>query len=263
MNRGVQLTTAAVMLIAALSSPLAASATSTSSPSPTPLVGTHWVLTGPGAVGAASASVSITALFDGKTVSGESGCNAYHAPYQARGRRMTIGKSVATTLRACPPGPTAVERTYLQRLRRVTAFRISGKTLSLSSRTNQVLLTYRASVGAEEIVGRWEVTGYYTGTAISSVIANSSITAEFSATDVSGDGGCNLYSGPYQVTGSTISIGPLNSTQRACADIAVDTQERQYLTALELAASFSVTGSRLDLLRDDGGIAVTFVAATT
>jgi heat shock protein HslJ len=206
--------------------------------------------------------VTVTALFDGKTLSGESGCNAYHAPYTVHGRSMTIGKNVATTLRACPPGPTAVERSYLQRLRRVTTFRISGKTLSLSGRANRVLLTYRASVGAEAVVGRWEVTGYYTGTAISSVVPNSTITAEFDGTTISGDGGCNMYSGPYQVSGSTISIGPLNSTLRACADEAVNTQERQYLTALELASSFSVAGSRLDLLRDDGGIAVSFVPAT-
>jgi len=259
-RRAIPWATAAVAVTTMLSSPVAAGAASTSSPMP--LVGTHWVLTGPRAVGAASANVTVTALFDGKTVSGESGCNAYHAPYTVNGRRMTIGKDVATTLRACPPGPTAVERTYLQRLRRVTGFRIRGKTLSLSSRTNEVLLTYRASVGAEQIIGRWEATGYYTGTAISSVVPNSTITAEFTATDVSGDGGCNMYSGPYQVSGSTISIGPLNSTLRACADEAVNTQETQYLTALELAASFSVTGSRLDLLRADGGIAASFEAPT-
>jgi heat shock protein HslJ len=60
---------------------------------------------------------------------------------------------------------------------------------------------------------------------------------------------------------SSISIGPLASTLRACADPALDTQEQQYLAALQLAASFQAAGNRLDLMRADGGIAVSFVAA--
>jgi heat shock protein HslJ len=250
---------AAVALVGVLLSPVATGATSSSA---TPLVGIHWLLTGPRAIGAASADVTVTALFDGTTVSGESGCNAYHAPYDVRGRNLTIGKEVATTLRSCPRAPTAVERTYLQRLGRVTAFRISGKTLSLSGRSNRALLTYRAVVGAQAIIGRWQVTGYYTGSAIASVVPNSTLTAEFSRDEVSGDGGCNTFGGPYDANGRTITIGPLTSTLRACADEALNTQEAQYLMALELAASFQVSGNRLDLLRADGGIAVTLEAAT-
>ena len=261
MTRALQFTTATVALIAALSSPTH-SAYATSTSSSTPLVGTHWILTGPRAVVAASADVTVTALFDATTISGESGCNAYHGTYEVRGRRMTIGKEVATTLRSCPRGPTAVERAYLQRLSRVASFRINGKTLSLAGRRDQVLLTYRASVGAQQIVGRWEVTGYYTGSAITSVAPNSTLTAEFAGSELSGDGGCNTFGGPYEVSGNTIKIGPLNSTLRACAEESLNTQEAQYLLALELAASFQVSGSRLDLLRADGGIAVTLVAAT-
>ena len=144
MSRTVQRAVAAVVVSAALSSPVGASATSASTP--TPLVGTHWVLSGPRVVGAASADVTVTALFDGTTVSGESGCNTF--------------------------------------------------------------------------------------------------------------------GGPYTVNGTSIRIGPLNSTLRACADDALNTQEAQYLMALELAASFQVKGNRLDLLRADGGIAVTLEAAT-
>ena len=248
-----------VVVVALLSSAVVASATAASSA--TPLAATHWVLTGPRAIGAAAADVTVTALFDGTTVSGESGCNAYHAPYHVRGSTMTIGKEIASTLRSCPRAPTAVERAYLQRLPRVRSYKISGTTLSLSNRSGSVLLTYRATVGAQAIVGRWEVTGYYTGSAIASVVPNSTLTAEFARSDMSGDGGCNTFGGPYTVSGSSIRIGPLNSTLRACAEEALNTQEAQYLMALELASSFTVQGSRLELLRSDGGIAVSFEAA--
>jgi heat shock protein HslJ len=43
----------------------------------------------------------------------------------------------------------------------------------------------------------------------------------------------------------------------ACTDPARSTQEQQYLDALELARTFSATGDRLDLVRQDGGLAVT------
>ena len=55
------------------------------------------------------------------------------------------------------------------------------------------------------------------------------------------------------------AIGPLASTLRACADPAIDQQERDYVAALELARTFSLAGGNLTLLREDGGIAVTFV----
>jgi heat shock protein HslJ len=35
---------------------------------------------------------------------------------------------------------------------------------------------------------------------------------------LSGNAGCNEYSGPYTVTGNQIKIGPLTSTMMACSD---------------------------------------------
>lgn len=98
--------------------------------------------------------------------------------------------------------------------------------------------------------------------------------AHFASNKVSGASGCNSYSasytvdgnsfgGPYEVTGDTITLGPLASTPRACADDAVQTQEQQYFAALALATTYQVTGNRLELFRADGGIAVSFEAHRT
>ena len=68
--------------------------------------------------------------------------------------------------------------------------------------------------------------------------------------------------GPFDVRGSsTIRIGPLASTLRACADPAVDTQEQQFLAALELARTYQVTGNQLTLFREGDTIAVTALRA--
>ena len=85
----------------------------------------------------------------------------------------------------------------------------------------------------------------------------STLTATFASGQISGDSDCNRYSGPYEVDGTKIAIGPLASTLRACADPAVDEQEQQFLAALGLARTLSLDGGNLTLLRDDGGIAVT------
>ena len=122
-------------------------------------------------------------------------------------------------------------------------------------------LVYEASGGESALAGKWEVTGFYTGTAITSPVVGSKLTADFAKGQVSGNGGCNTFSGSYTLNGNSIKIGPLAATQRACLEDDITTQEQQYLAALELADTFTVTGARLDLQRADGGIAVTFVKA--
>ena len=102
---------------------------------------------------------------------------------------------------------------------------------------------------------------YYTGNAVQSVAIGSTLTADFTKTMVVGRERLQLLHGGYTTSGDTIDIGPLASTLRACADPAVGTQEQQYLAALELAKTFRVTGTRLDLLRDGGTIAATFEKA--
>jgi len=241
-----------VLLVAAGALPASASVDRVAR---TPLVGTQWILRGGASGGGISAS------FDARTMSGEATCNAYNAPYTTRGSRMTIGPDIATTMRACTDAAArAAEQQYLARLAKVTTYRVVGRTLSLRA-GRSVVLRYRASVPARALLGRWEATSYYTGSAIQSVSSNATLTATFAADHVSGDGGCNAFSGPYETTGSAITIGPLAATTRLCGDEALDTQEARYLAALGLATSYSVTPTRLQLFRADGGIAVEFQSA--
>jgi heat shock protein HslJ len=232
---------------------------STSS-SGTPLVGTNWVLSSGPALGVPVTGVTASIRFgsDGR-VSGESGCNSYNAAFTTSGSKMTIGPNIATTLRLCQGAADAVERAYIALLPKVESSSIQGTTLTLSGASDKKLLVYESSSGPTALSGHWEATSYYTGNAIQSVIIGTTLTADFTKTTISGDAGCNLYNGPYTTSGTdTITIGPIASTLRACADPAVGTQEQQYLAALQLAKSYRVAGDHLDLLRDGGTIAATF-----
>jgi len=75
------------------------------------------------------------------------------------------------------------------------------------------------------------------------------------ADEASGNGGCNMFSGPYEVSGTdAITLGPFAQTLRGCN---FSDQEQQYMAALGLAETYQVTGNQLTLFRDGGTIAVT------
>ena len=222
----------------------------------------NWVLTDASKLATGASDVVVTARFDAGSMSGNSGCNSYNTSYKVSGSSLTIGPNIAGTRMACPPAPTAVERAYLAALPRVAEYAIRGSTLTLSNSSGKILLTYTESSGASALAGSWEVTGYYTGTAIQGPEAGTKLTAVFADPQVSGDAGCNTFTGPFTVDGLTIKIGPLASTLRACANEAENTQEQKYLAALQAATTYAVAGSRLDLIRADGGFAVTFVKSS-
>ena len=122
--------------------------------------------------------VAVNAVFAAKRVSGTSGCNGYTSSYTTNGSRMTITNDGVSTLIACEGAAGKVEPKYLAALARVGRWRITGTTLTLSTRTGRRLLVYRASVGADALRGSWEVTSLYTGDAISSPVPGSALDVE-------------------------------------------------------------------------------------
>ena len=111
-------------------------------------------------------------------------------------------------------------------------------------------------------MGSWDVTGYNNGKqAVVSPVAGSKLSAIFTADQVSGAAGCNDYSGGYTINGTTLKIGPLASTMRACADQAVSDQEQQFLAALQASTTYSQSGNTLTLKVAGGENQVTLVPA--
>jgi heat shock protein HslJ len=77
------------------------------------------------------------------------------------------------------------------------------------------------------------------------------LTLQFSATEerVGGYGGCNQFSGPYTQNGASLRLGPLASTQRACLEPALNTQETAYFQALDSTTRYSIENGLLVLYR--------------
>jgi heat shock protein HslJ len=71
---------------------------------------------------------------------------------------------------------------------------------------------------------------------------------------LNGDSGCNTFSGPYIQNGSTVQIGELLSTRRACVDTAVQQQESRLLDILQGASMARLERGLLHLRAGDGSL---------
>ncbi len=72
---------------------------------------------------------------------------------------------------------------------------------------------------------------------------------------LSGFGGCNQYNATFQSDGTSLTVGPIAATRKAC-DPAVDSLETQYLGLLQDAASWSLDGSAVDVVTSDSSTLV-------
>lgn len=78
------------------------------------------------------------------------------------------------------------------------------------------------------------------------------LSAVFDGENISGSAGCNDYSGPYEIDGRSIKIGPLMATEMACEDEDLMQMETNYLQALESAAIIMQHAQAFELRNEDG-----------
>ncbi len=69
---------------------------------------------------------------------------------------------------------------------------------------------------------------------------------------VAGDTGCNRYSGSVEISGTSISFGPMAGTRKACAPALMD-QEMKFYQAVAKVVSWEVPGTGLLHLKDADG----------
>jgi putative lipoprotein len=88
------------------------------------------------------------------------------------------------------------------------------------------------------------------------VIDNAQTTLEFTEPGrAAGRGGCNRYSAPVEISGSTIKFGDAVSTKMACVQALMD-QENRFLAALRVVRSYRMKDQKLELLDETGKVRV-------
>ncbi len=230
------------------------------------LEGVTWTLTSyfaDGSTNGVAEEAAIDATFQStdSVVSGSAGCNRYSGPYEASGSQLTFG-ALATTQMACDEETNALERLYLASLAAARTYTATAESLTIYNADGQSILVYAVAKPGELTGVTWHATGINNGRGgVVSVAAGTDPTATFDAAGtVSGDAGCNQFSGAAVVDGTSIAIGPLSSTKMACADPAASEQETAYLAALEAATTVQLQGSKLELRDADGALQVGFEA---
>lgn len=212
------------------------------------------------------AGIAITAQFeqDGK-VAGSAGCNSYNTTYTVDGNKIQFGELAATTMMACPDPIMQQERNYLDVLTKAATFEIADDELTLFDSGGNTLAVFFAQ--SQELAGSsWDVIAYNNGReAVVSVIIDSQITARFGEDgQLTGSAGCNDYIATYETDGDKIRIGSVEATEMFCSEPeGIMEQEKQYLLALETAATYRVGALDMDMRTEDGARVASFKRALT
>ena len=188
-------------------------------------------------------------------------CNRVAGTYTVNGNHLAIMLG-PSTLAACPPGSLGDE--FVKQLGNIRSYFFKGDNLILEIKMDSGSMIFAPSAPAGLPGTSWEVISYNNGReAVVSLLNGTNISLTF-GTDgqVSGNAGCNSYSGDYQTSGKTLKVGSLKGTRMFCdKPVGVMDQEKQYLAALQSAATFEIAGDTLTI-RDASGAMQVLAAAS-
>lgn len=230
---------------------------------PSDLEGTRWILVShqnkAGELTDALPDAPATAEFAAGRVAGSASCNNYTASFEVNGENLKIGQA-ASTMMMCDPDVMAQEMAFLTNLQATAQYAVDGGQLTLFDAKGAAVLVFNAEQPGS-IVGSWVMSSYNNGRGgFQSALADVKVTAVFAEDGtLSGNAGCNTYSGSYTVDGDKIDIGPLLSTMKACADD-IMAQEAAFLKALEASTVFAIQANEMVLRDDKGAAQVGFLA---
>ena len=188
-------------------------------------------------------------------------CNTGSAAYTVDGTALTIQPGVMT-LAAC--APDSQDSMFLRDLFQTATFAFEGAQLVLNMRvdTGNMIFSPQSATGLSGPT--WRVTSYNNGmNAVVSTVSGAPLSMLFGDNGrVSGETGCNMFTGPYTLSGSSISLGPLATTRRACVSEDANRQEQAFLAALSATTRYELTGDQLTFRDNTGATQIVAVRPT-
>jgi heat shock protein HslJ len=195
----------------------------------------------------------IAFLADG-TAGIQADCNSVTATYTVDDSSISIIPG-ASTLAMCPPDTQ--DQLFIQQLSNAAIFFFQGNELFIDLFAGAGTMRFvtpggtEAGSGEELIPGvtglTFRVTAFGPLQAPNPILPGTTVTAMFddAAGTVSGNGGCNTYTGQLDTSAGGIRIGPLASTAMACAEDVMG-QEASFLAALEATTAYEWLQERVD-----------------
>lgn len=202
----------------------------------------------------------VTLRFVDSAVNGAAPCNQYNGTFTNDEGQLTFGPMMSTMM-ACPD--LDQETAYFAALAAVSGYRVEDTHLILSNADGDDVLTFVPMQHAALEGTAWKLTGYNTGSAISSALLDTEITAEFADGQMSGTAGCNHYFAAFTVEDNQMTLGPAGNTEMFCMEPeGVMEQEVAFLKVLGEVASFTIEGNTLTMFDNEETPKLTFIIAT-
>jgi heat shock protein HslJ len=207
---------------------------------------------------------AITAEFQAGQVTGSAGCNSYFGSYESSGDRLTFGVIGMTEMYCMPEALMTQEGEVLAALESAAAYRFVDGALQIANADGETVLIFSVLEPAPLTGTTWQLTGYNNGQGgFVSVLSGTEITALFGDDgSLTGSAGCNDYTTSYVIDGDAVTLGPVATTRKMCAEPeGIMDQESAYLAALESATAYQIKGNALKLTDADGVQVATFTAS--
>ncbi len=224
------------------------------------LEGTSWILVELNGKPVLS-DTTTTLNFNGDTITGNDGCNHYGGSYTSKGDAFSIGEDLMGTLMACEETIMTQAGDYTSALRKASKYNISENRLQLLDENGNTLAIFETQ--SQVLAGTsWLATFVNTessdGAVTSSSIQAAQQTLSFAKDGkISGNAGCNDYFANYEVDGNKLSFSAIGSTKMFCGD-GLMAEESAFLSALEKAASYRITGDSLQIYAADDTTLISF-----
>ena len=215
----------------------------------TSLEGTSWILVE--LFGQPTLSdTTITLNINGDSITGNDGCNHYGGSYTSKGDSFSVGEDLMGTLMACEETIMTQASDYTSALRKASKFSITDNRLHLLDENGNTIAIFE--VQSQELAGTSWLATYVNTDAVDGVVSSPSLQAAQQTISfdlegaISGNAGCNDYFANYAVNGKKLSISTIGSTKMFCGD-GLMAEESAFLTALDKAASYRITGDSLQI----------------
>lgn len=203
---------------------------------------------------AAPSGASVEIDSKGKA-SAQTGCNSIGAQVTIDGDTITVGEKESTLI-GCPEELQAFEKALDGAFSGKLKAKVEDKKLTLTTDGGDSI-AMSAEKPAPLVGTGWAVNSLVSGETARSLPKDkkgespkATLTFAKDGT-VSGNLGCNTFSGPAKVTDSTITFGPLKSTRKLCPEPGMSV-ERDLMKVLKGEVTYEVHHRELTLKAADG-----------
>lgn len=200
------------------------------------------------------AGTRIRLTFDNGHVGANAGCNQLSGAYSLDGATLVVD-NLASTQMACDTARQAQDEWLAGLLTARPTVALAGDDLTLTTPQDELRLKDRRIAEPDRplIATQWKVESIITPGAVSSVAGAEKAAFTFGADGrVTGNTGCNQFSGPHTKTADTITFGAIAMTKMACTGGA-DEMERAVVALFDgRPITYKIEADQLTMTNPDG-----------